>query len=255
MFCFFVRVQFLSTYIFHFPLLGAFLTGLVVGFLVKDVRKGAWGGLLSVAIALFLFVTFSVHTYYGKMAFLFFGVFYVVVAGSCGVLGAYIARKRFGAKLMTLIVLLTVTPATLITTYDLFISPTKPITHSGDLIIDGNQTFTIKSCVYTQEGNIIVKDNASLVIKNAKVIMDQSERSYFIDIKNYAELIAENASITVSFMRYGPHYSDLNFSLRNHAQATIKGTWISSAIQCYDSSQISVYNSTVEIIDYRPTDG
>jgi len=134
---------------------------------------------------------------------------------------------------------------------------TEPGTHRGDLVISGTHAFTIENCVYTQDGNIIVKDNASLIIKNAEVRMEQSERQHTVAIKNYAELIAEDATITVTRKKYssGYLYDDFNFSISDHARATIKGTWISSPIHCYDSSQISVHDSTVEVIDHRSIDG
>lgn len=141
----------------------------------------------------------------------------------------------------------------MLVTYTFLFSPTKPITHSGDLVVGGNQTFTIQSCVYTQDGDIIVKDNANLVIKEATLKFDQTSRQRSLTIMDNGTLKMENATVTVMTM-YGA-LPELNFSIRNHAQATIEDTWICSAIHCYDSSQISVYNSTVEVIDHRTIDG
>lgn len=230
--CFFVMALFVSSYIFLFPLLGAFLTGLVVGFLIPD--KATLVGFLSVAVALFLFVTFGIRTGFGKFVFSMIGVFYIGIAVICAHVGAIIAGKRFGAKLITLVVLLTLTSTTFVAAYTFLLLP-KLITHSGDLIISGNQTFTIENCVYQQDGNIIVKDNATLLVRNATLTMAQREREYRIDIKNQAHLIAENARLTVL--------------------TTGKiGMFPRSKIHIWDNATVKMENTTLgglDVIDHR----
>lgn len=43
----------------------------------------------------------------------------------------------------------------------------QSLIHEGDLIISGNESLTLEDCVYKLIGNLIVKDNATLFIKNA----------------------------------------------------------------------------------------
>jgi len=171
----------------------------------------------------------------------------------------YLARKRRkrllskkGIKVATAIGVVIIAAVIMIVMYAFWFSPTKPITHSGDLVIGGNQTYTIQSCVYTlQDGDIIVKDNAHLVIKEATLIFDQSQEQSLTIMDNGTVNMRKATVTTRSF--YGM-YSEFNFSIRNHAQATIEDTWMCSPIHCYDSSRISVYNSTVEVIDHRSID-
>lgn len=165
--------------------------------------------------------------------------------------GRLLSQK--GVKIAAAIGVAIIAVVIVVVVYAFLFSPTKPRWHSGDLVIGSNETLTIQSCVYTQDGDIIVKDNASLVIKEATLIFDQATRQRSLTIMDDGTLEMEKATVKVSTM-YGA-IPELDFSIRNHARATIKETLISSPIHCYDSSQISVYNSTVQIIDHRTNDG
>lgn len=46
------------------------------------------------------------------------------------------------------------------------------IVHTGDIVLTGNDVMTIENTTYTQTGNIYVRDNAKLTIKNATLIVN-----------------------------------------------------------------------------------
>lgn len=72
-----------------------------------------------------------------------------------------------------------------------------PIAHVGDLVIEGSQAFTIANSVYYPAGNITVKDNATFVLRNAMLIIDQRQEEHPITIKDMAHMVAENSRFTV----------------------------------------------------------
>jgi len=81
------------------------------------------------------------------------------------------------------------------------------ITHVGDLIIDGNETFFIENCTYIQTGNIYVRDNATLILQNAELFLEQSDSyQYNLRVQNNARLFSTNANISSNY------YFDQSFS-------------------------------------------
>lgn len=90
----------------------------------------------------------------------------------------------------------------------------ETVRHQGDLVIEGDEVFTIEDVIYRQRGDIIVRDNARLIIRNATLIVDQDfYLQYSIVIRDQAELVAENAVITSNF-RIEVHF-------RNEAQGRV----------------------------------
>lgn len=70
-------------------------------------------------------------------------------------------------------------------------------THKGNLTIDGNQTYTIENKQdFHVAGNIIVKDNAKLIIKNSKLTLDiTSFASFWVEIYDNATLEVDNSTL------------------------------------------------------------
>jgi len=64
----------------------------------------------------------------------------------------------------------------------------QSLLNEGDLIVGGNETRTIEDCEYKLIGNIIVKDDATLIIRNA--IFNQTGRYVLADIP--ANIVVEN---------------------------------------------------------------
>lgn len=70
-------------------------------------------------------------------------------------------------------------------------------THKGDLIIDGNETYLIENKKdFHVDGNIIVKDNARLIIRNSKLTLDiTSFASFWVDVEDNASLEVDNSTL------------------------------------------------------------
>jgi len=62
------------------------------------------------------------------------------------------------------------------------------IIHEGDIILRGSETMSLEMVNYTQIGNIIVTDNASLRIASSVLRIDNSEDWYFITINGSGRL-------------------------------------------------------------------
>lgn len=78
----------------------------------------------------------------------------------------------------------------------------QSLINEGDLIVGGNETRTIEDCEYQLIGNIIVKDDATLIIKNA--IFNQTGRYVPADIpanivvKDRASFFLTNTTLIIS---------------------------------------------------------
>jgi len=72
-------------------------------------------------------------------------------------------------------------------------------THEGTLTIDGSRTFLIEDETYCQTGNIIVQDNAKLIVRNAALVMSMSfDFQYGIFVRNSGRLEIEGVTIQPS---------------------------------------------------------
>jgi len=131
------------------------------------------------------------------------------------------------------------------------------IVHKGDLVIGETQTFVIENCTYLQTGSVTVESSATLVIRNAKLLINMTqewERS--VRIQNNAILTVERSEIVGSqyFPVYASGTSTVNvFNSRIPfcsvpCEDESKVHVVNSSIYyvpCYDQSEISVTNSTL----------
>ena len=120
--------------------------------------------------------------------------------------------------------------------------------HFGDLIIKGDEVFVIENVTFTQIGNIYVRDNALLIIRNAELRLNQTSWfQYGIYVSGSAALQTKNASIT---SQYGFEASirdsalvNINSSIFGYAESQVTGY-----IFTYDNSIVTINNSTVSLI-------
>lgn len=74
-------------------------------------------------------------------------------------------------------------------------------THEGDIVLTGNQVLIIADTEYTQTGNIFVRDQAKLSIKNSTIIFNQRYHEEFaIYVQNNAVLELNNSTITTGIL-------------------------------------------------------
>ena len=79
-------------------------------------------------------------------------------------------------------------------------SQPQEVWHSGDLIIDGNEVFTIENVTYHQQGNIFVLDNAKLIIRNATLVFHPSfSGQYALRTFHSSRLEMESSSLRPAY--------------------------------------------------------
>lgn len=80
----------------------------------------------------------------------------------------------------------------------------EDVVHTGDIVLTGNDVMTIENITYTQTGNIYVRDNAKLTIKNATLIMNMRYHEEFnICISGNATLEILDSTISHSLPNEG----------------------------------------------------
>jgi len=74
----------------------------------------------------------------------------------------------------------------------------KPSTSiNGELIISGNQTFIVEARSLIQTGNITIKDNGTLLIRNGELQLSiRGEKAYNITVKDKGKILIINGNIT-----------------------------------------------------------
>lgn len=160
------------------------------------------------------------------------------------------SQKRFSKSyisahaLVKVLVLSALVILALFVAFRLWVSPSRrTVTHSGDLIVDANQVVSIEDCVYEQDGDVVVKDNATLLIRNAELRLNQGDHQHGILVRNEASLLTERASVVAM----GPRYSLLYFEIyvMDNARWEMIETSITEPVHYYNSSHVSVENSPV----------
>ena len=76
--------------------------------------------------------------------------------------------------------------------------PSEWTVHEGDLVIDGTDTRLIENEKYFQKGNIYVRDNATLIIRNSELMMDRGDVPtvhVYLFVGPMATLIVDNSPI------------------------------------------------------------
>lgn len=74
----------------------------------------------------------------------------------------------------------------------------QSLPHEGDLIVDGNETRIIEDCEYNLIGNITVKDNATLIIRNAIFNQTGVGDRVGIMVENRSSFVVTNATLIIS---------------------------------------------------------
>ncbi|GAI94326.1 unnamed protein product, partial [marine sediment metagenome] len=151
-----------------------------------------------------------------------------------------------------------------------FVDVSYTPTHVGDLVVDGDDVLIIEDVFFTQVGNIQVRDNAELIIRNATLDLDQDYyHKYEIIVSDSACLLTEEAHIvseyqfdtrltgnaegwlnsTVLGYSWTPTYPSVEFFLyvQNNATLNVYGSE-GGYIYFYDYSTGSFYGSELNSI-------
>jgi hypothetical protein len=246
--------------------LGTCLTGVVVGFLLYDKRHAAAYGFISAFIpSLFFFSLFVTPLFVvgPPLLWLFllpFLVLFDAVAAAVGRWSSSIKTRTFAVA--TLVILLLTSIAF---SGGFFAMPT---TQSGNLIVGADETYNISGGNYVQDGNITVKDNATLTIQNCRLTANQMENLRIIEVEDQGHLIIESSEFYVLTRRYGlggPDSSTIfvrdNASLivtdseivshwlvtsQNARVESLRSDWAYGYVTTYDDSEVSMVDSAVD---------
>lgn len=115
--------------------------------------------------------------------------------------------------------------------------------YEGDLIINGNTTYTIENQRFDINGSILVEDNATLILRNA--IINFTGSSQGIYLQNPADgnpkLQAENTTV-MNDSFYNRFYGNSSATLSN---CTLSGFYI------HDTANTAIANSTINFMKAR----
>ena len=94
----------------------------------------------------------------------------------------------------------------------------EDIVHEGDLVLTGDDVMTIENITYTQTGNIYVRDNAKLTIKNATLILNIRYHEEFMMYVTGGSLEVNNSTVKTSLVtsNLGEEIVVINFSNKSN---------------------------------------
>jgi len=139
--------------------------------------------------------------------------------------------------------------------------------HVGDIVVEGNEIFVIEDVYFTQTGGIYVRDNASLVLRNATLNLAQtSSYQYEIYVSGSSALISQDSFIVsnywfqtwitgsskawlnttyIGYSSSNPPTSTLGYVYsQDNAECTVYDSTL-GYLYCQDGSNTQVYNSTL----------
>jgi len=246
--------------------LGTCLTGIVVGFLLFDKRHAAAYGFASAMIPSFFFFFLVVAPAFvagPPLLWLFLLPFLVLFDAAAAVGGRWSSSIKTRTFAVAALVILLLT--SIVFSGGLFAMPTK---QSGNLIVGADETYNISGRDYVQDGNITVKDNATLTIQNCRLTANQMENLRIIEVEDQGQLIIESSEFYVMTRRYGlggPASSTIfvrdNASLivtdseivshwlvtsQNARVESLRSDWAYGHVTTFDDSEVSMVDSAVD---------
>lgn len=110
-------------------------------------------------------------------------------------------------SIIMLVIFLVIAPSTLASDISTVKSePTEDVKeiihHKGDLIVEGGETYVIENVTFFISGNIIVKDEAQLIVKNSCILVNTSYKNeYWVYVYDNALFKAENSLLKEPFLQ------------------------------------------------------
>jgi hypothetical protein len=99
-----------------------------------------------------------------------------------------------------------------------------PVRQNGNLIVSADENYRISGGKYVQAGNIVVKDNASLLIENCELTVDEQVNVYTINVQDQGHLDIEGSTFYVLNRRYQEQGSAILVS--DNATALVRNSQI-----------------------------
>lgn len=121
------------------------------------------------------------------------------------------------------------------------------VTHEGDILVSGSETFTIQNSEFHMLGKITVTDTSTLMIRNAKFVTIPTYHDESIVLEGQANLAIINSTVIFKH-QFGTHFG-CRINAYDNAQVNITLSTIrqNGDLVAYDNSSIHVRNSTMTI--------
>ena len=111
----------------------------------------------------------------------------------------------------------------------------------GDIVVNGTRRLVIRDVNFTLFGSIIAKDRATVIIENALLTLNLTERDqYNITIRDYSNLTIKN-----SLVRSASGVYLFNLYLFNKTKAYFEEARFENSLEWYGSANVLVKNSKV----------
>ena len=128
---------------------------------------------------------------------------------------------------------------------------TNSISANGDFVLSGNKVFEVKDEEFKVSGNVILKDNASLIVTNGTLSIIQSEAlQYNYQLMNQARLILQKGSHLQIYIQgekvdQGRYQDRKPISLNDESMLEVIDSFVHIGISCGDHSSIDLRNSRI----------
>jgi len=182
-------------YAWGFLGIGAFLTGLIVGYLMKRKDPAVSVGFLCALVPTLVFSAIAGQGSRAPIGWLIFVFLFApvdVLAAISAIFGRSAKPRMFGVAALIVLILLALVSAS--------IYIVAPTVHYGDITLTGNQTMTIEmtleSSRYEQHGNISLSGNASMTISGGEFdMMQDGSMSHLISLSGDSKMNFKDSTL------------------------------------------------------------
>ncbi len=218
---------------------GAFLTGLIVGNMLKNQKTAITRSFLSALIPTLVFSYLVGQGSWNPIGWVLFVFLFVpldIFAVAGAVLGGFVKLRFFATILLSVLVL---TSLLLFSEYSL--ASTR---HYGDLLLSNDETFTIQGGSYLMHGNISLSGNASLTINACDFyMMHDGSNSGLISLSGNSKMLVKDSTCSITTNRFPLFH--VRLILYDNANANMENSSILYTLISYNSSSIALLNCTL----------
>ncbi len=228
-------------YAWAFLATGAFLTGLVVGYLMRGSRSAVLTGFLCALVPSLAFSFVVGQGSRNPIGWLLFVLLFTpmdVLAIVSAFLGRSLKPRMLGIAVLIVLLFLALVGVSAYTR--------APTVRYGDIVLTGNETMTIKNSAFQMHGNISLSGNASMTIIGGEFdMMEDGSRdgSRFINLSGNSKMHVKDSTLR-SVVSYGSLMS-VSIILHDNANLTSEKSAIIHEVTSYDHSTMLLLDSTL----------
>ncbi|MCJ7770287.1 hypothetical protein MUP37_01785, partial [Candidatus Bathyarchaeota archaeon] len=111
-------------------------------------------------------------------------------------------------------------------------------THEGDLVINGTQTYALENCTCIQTGDITVRDQGRLIVRNTELTLNQTYPG------EYGILIADSGSLIMEAVN-ATSPKGFSITFLGEARVQMNEVLTGALVEPRDNSSLSISNSTL----------